>query len=244
MELNNSFNMLPHECCNQANRALTYISVFICSTYSDTLFGEMSALCIDKYGKVQQEFYYKLVPFAFSIQDCSCKYRFFWHICLFTKDFDTKLLLPSTQAGLALVVPAIWPFLQAQRAVCRAMVLRGWLLSLSKVTISHVPAANWPKRHRGSVTNQRDETSVILVPIVWIYPWGLKHKYKSIAIYPVKCYCLIKYDPIMFQYTNSRHTGAGRERMAFLMYILMKFVQIRYKWTRFLAFGSVYIFFL
>lgn len=52
--------------------------------------------------------------------------------------------LPSTQAGLALVVPAIWPFLQAQRAVCLAMVRRGWLLSLSSVTISHVPAASWP----------------------------------------------------------------------------------------------------
>lgn len=55
------------------------------------------------------------------------------------------LLLPSTQAGLALVVPAIWPFLQAQRAVCLAMVRRGWLLSLSSVTISHVPAASWPE---------------------------------------------------------------------------------------------------
>lgn len=52
--------------------------------------------------------------------------------------------LPSTQAGLARVVPAIWPFLQAQRAVCLAMVRRGWLLSLSSVTISHVPAASWP----------------------------------------------------------------------------------------------------
>lgn len=85
-----------------------------------------------------------------------------WHICLFTKDFDTKLLLPSTQAGLALVVPAIWPFLQAQRAVCRAMVLRGWLLSLSNVTISHVPAANWPIEHRDRVTIQRDKTSVTI----------------------------------------------------------------------------------
>lgn len=54
------------------------------------------------------------------------------------------LVLPSTQAGLALVVPAIWPFLQAQRAVCLAMVRRGWLLSRSSVTISHVPAASWP----------------------------------------------------------------------------------------------------
>lgn len=51
-------------------------------------------------------------------------------------------LLPSTQAGRALVVPAICPFLQAQRAVCRAIVLRGWLLSRSRVTISHVPAAS------------------------------------------------------------------------------------------------------
>ncbi|TNN70427.1 hypothetical protein EYF80_019304 [Liparis tanakae] len=50
----------------------------------------------------------------------------------------------SRDAGLALVVPAIWPFLQAQRAVCLAMVRRGWLLSLSSVTISHVPAASWP----------------------------------------------------------------------------------------------------
>lgn len=51
-------------------------------------------------------------------------------------------LLPSTQAGRALVVPAICPFLHAQRAVCRAIVLRGWLLSRSNVTISHVPAAS------------------------------------------------------------------------------------------------------
>ena len=51
-------------------------------------------------------------------------------------------LLPSTQAGRALVVPAICPFLQAQRAVCRAIVLRGWLLSRSRVTISQVPAAS------------------------------------------------------------------------------------------------------
>lgn len=50
--------------------------------------------------------------------------------------------LPSTQAGRALVVPAIWPFLHAQRAVCRAIVLRGWLLSRSRVTISQVPAAS------------------------------------------------------------------------------------------------------
>lgn len=58
--------------------------------------------------------------------------------------WDKLEALPSTQAGLALVVPAIWPFLQAQRAVCLAMVRRGWLLSLSSVTISHVPAASWP----------------------------------------------------------------------------------------------------
>lgn len=51
-------------------------------------------------------------------------------------------LLPSTQAGRALVVPAICPFLHAHRAVCRAIVLRGWLLSRSKVTISQVPAAS------------------------------------------------------------------------------------------------------
>lgn len=59
-------------------------------------------------------------------------------------DWIDLCFLPSTQAGLALVVPAICPFLHAQRAVCRAIVLRGWLLSLSKVTISHVPAASWP----------------------------------------------------------------------------------------------------
>lgn len=51
-------------------------------------------------------------------------------------------LLPSTQAGRARVVPAICPFLHAQRAVCRAIVLRGWLLSRSRVTISQVPAAS------------------------------------------------------------------------------------------------------
>lgn len=51
-------------------------------------------------------------------------------------------LLPSTQAGRALVVPAICPLRHAQRAVCRAMVLRGWLLSRSSVTISQVPAAS------------------------------------------------------------------------------------------------------
>lgn len=48
----------------------------------------------------------------------------------------------STQAGLAPVVPAICPFLQAQRAVWRAMVLFGWLLSRSRVTISQVPATS------------------------------------------------------------------------------------------------------
>lgn len=48
----------------------------------------------------------------------------------------------STQAGRARVVPAICPFLHAQRAVCRAIVLRGWLLSRSRVTISQVPAAS------------------------------------------------------------------------------------------------------
>lgn len=52
------------------------------------------------------------------------------------------VLLPSTQAGRARVVPAICPFLHAQRAVCRAIVLRGWLLSRSRVTISQVPAAS------------------------------------------------------------------------------------------------------
>lgn len=50
----------------------------------------------------------------------------------------------STQAGFALVVPAICPFLHAHLAVCLAIVLRGWLLSLSRVTISQVPAASWP----------------------------------------------------------------------------------------------------
>lgn len=51
---------------------------------------------------------------------------------------------PSTQAGLAFVVPAIWPLLQAQRAVWRAMVHLGTLLSLLSITISQVPTANWP----------------------------------------------------------------------------------------------------
>lgn len=52
--------------------------------------------------------------------------------------------LPSTHAGLALVVPAIWPLRQAQRAVCLAMVRRGRLLSLLSITISQVPTASWP----------------------------------------------------------------------------------------------------
>lgn len=52
------------------------------------------------------------------------------------------MIRASTQAGRALVVPAICPFLHAHRAVCRAIVLRGWLLSRSKVTISQVPAAS------------------------------------------------------------------------------------------------------
>lgn len=65
-------------------------------------------------------------------------------LALAETDWIDLCFLPSTQAGLALVVPAICPFLHAQRAVCRAIVLRGWLLSLSKVTISHVPAASWP----------------------------------------------------------------------------------------------------
>lgn len=52
------------------------------------------------------------------------------------------IIRASTQAGRALVVPAICPFLHAQRAVCRAIVLRGWLLSRSRVTISQVPAAS------------------------------------------------------------------------------------------------------
>lgn len=52
------------------------------------------------------------------------------------------MIRASTQAGRALVVPAICPFRQAQRAVCRAIVLRGWLLSRSRVTISQVPAAS------------------------------------------------------------------------------------------------------
>lgn len=70
-------------------------------------------------------------------------------------------VLPSTQAGLALVVPAIWPFLQAQRAVCRAMVLRGWLLSLSNVTISQVPAANWPTAHTNRVKSQKGRYTML-----------------------------------------------------------------------------------
>lgn len=54
---------------------------------------------------------------------------------------------PSTHAGLALVVPAIWPLRQAQRAVCLAMVRLGTLLSLLSITISQVPTANWPAKH-------------------------------------------------------------------------------------------------
>ncbi|MEQ2165248.1 hypothetical protein GOODEAATRI_014942 [Goodea atripinnis] len=55
---------------------------------------------------------------------------------------------PSTQAGLALVVPAIWPLRQAQRAVCLAIVRLGTLLSLLSITISQVPTANWPVKHK------------------------------------------------------------------------------------------------
>ena len=50
--------------------------------------------------------------------------------------------IPSTQAGRACVVPAIWPLRHAQRAVCFATVRCGWLLSLSSVTISHDPTTN------------------------------------------------------------------------------------------------------
>lgn len=75
-------------------------------------------------------------------QPSSSKQGTISHHCLF------RTMLASTQAGRALVVPAIWPFLQAQRAVCLAMVLRGWLLSRSSVTISHVPAASWPSLRR------------------------------------------------------------------------------------------------
>lgn len=75
-------------------------------------------------------------------QPSSSKHGTISHHCFF------RTIPASTQAGLALVVPAIWPFLQAQRAVCLAMVRRGWLLSLSSVTISHVPAASWPSLSR------------------------------------------------------------------------------------------------
>lgn len=75
-------------------------------------------------------------------QPSSSKHGTISHHCFF------RTMPASTQAGLALVVPAIWPFLQAQRAVCLAMVRRGWLLSLSSVTISHVPAASWPSLSR------------------------------------------------------------------------------------------------
>lgn len=54
----------------------------------------------------------------------------------------------STQAGRALVVPAIWPLRQAHRAVCLAMVRLGTLLSLFSITISQVPTANWPSLSR------------------------------------------------------------------------------------------------
>ena len=52
------------------------------------------------------------------------------------------LLLPSTQAGLARAVPAAWPRRQAHRAVCRAIVRRGWLRSRSSAVISHVPISS------------------------------------------------------------------------------------------------------
>ena len=61
--------------------------------------------------------------------------------------FQFQFNSPSTHAGLALVVPAIWPLRQAQRAVCLAMVRLGTLLSLLSITISQVPTANWPAEH-------------------------------------------------------------------------------------------------
>lgn len=84
-------------------------------------------------------------------QDCPARgltRRALWRGCQVTPGLAPRglgrgpRLLPSTQAGRALVVPAICPFLHAQRAVCRAIVLRGWLLSRSSVTISQVPAAS------------------------------------------------------------------------------------------------------
>lgn len=87
-------------------------------------------------------------------QPSSSKHGTISHHCFF------RTILASTQAGLALVVPAIWPFLQAQRAVCLAMVRRGWLLSLSSVTISHVPAASWPSLRRRECRRRRRKQQI------------------------------------------------------------------------------------
>lgn len=70
----------------------------------------------------------------------------FFSFLFFTNLEICPKLLPSTHAGLARVVPAIWPLLQAQRAVCLAMVRLGMLLSLLSITISQVPTASWPAR--------------------------------------------------------------------------------------------------
>lgn len=80
--------------------------------------------------------------------------------------------LPSTQAGWALLVPAIWPFLQAQRAVCQATVFRGRLLSRSRATISHVPATSWPGGTR----------------IMWVKVIGLRTVARTVTSKPTKLF--------------------------------------------------------
>lgn len=58
------------------------------------------------------------------------------------KSEGSLAFLPSTQAGFAFVVPATCPLRQAHRAVCRAIILLGWLISLSRAVISHVPTSS------------------------------------------------------------------------------------------------------
>lgn len=100
-------------------------------------------------------------------------------LSLKVKDGGGSWLLPSTQAGLALVVPAICPFLQAHLAVCRAMVRRGWLLSRSRVTISQVPAANWPKDRKSERKCKREITIVSEVYSTW---WNYHFKKNSSSV--------------------------------------------------------------
>lgn len=120
--------------------------------------------------------------------------------------------LPSTHAGLALVVPAICPFLQAHLAVCLAMVLRG-RLSLSKVTISQVPAASWPAIHTSRQSHVSDTAHLILHIYSSTLPysqWTNTEQFPSTpALLP---------EGIMF-WTNATGLGCGFISAACLLFI-------------------------